>query len=494
MPTSSEKARVTHVALAVCVAVLLAVAALTALPALALADDDTLPAPATVKAEATEKCTVKVGWSKVPDAMGYMIYSSKQKDEGFAAVDYVPFYRTSYTDTAATAGTKLYYKVATMATDGSEGVLSKAAAVKVGATFKNSFVKFTIPKYWRGKVYVEEKTTRTPCVSILDSKTGLPVTTIDWFRKANDMGGDAVNHSVKILKRGKGTVEIWVNSWATSLYYSKYYYDRGNPTVHSDGYESERQLTNAETNRLIQLQTGGKLNYAKVKKVPESKVSKYWRVSDKYIAKNLKVKVVTASTNVSASAEPAFAKSANTKACKAYKEFLSKKTMKWGNSAINPRTLRFACQDINKDGVKDLVLYRKDSFTAEGYFQIYTYAKGKLKRIGTYQSVRVYRNKNFFISDTERMGYGHFTYYRLGKNGKVKKLASFDYLMMEEPKSYDKVVVRDGIPFYYYGCKVNGKRVSYETCMAEVKSLKKGAKSTLKYHKNTAANRAKYTR
>ena len=51
----------------------------------------------------------------------------------------------------------------------------------------------------------------------------------------------------------------------------------------------------------------------------------------------------------------------------------------------------------------------------------------------------------------------------------------------------------NGYPYYYYNCKVNRKRVSYNACMKKVKALKRGAKySSGNYHKNTAANRKKF--
>ena len=171
------------------------------------------------------------------------------------------------------------------------------------------------------------------------------------------------------------------------------------------------------------------------------------------------------------SPEAAYAKSKNSKACAAYKTLLSKKSMKWGYSKVSTSSLKFACQDINKDGIKDLVLYNSNATEADGgFYRVYTYAKGKAKRVGTYYSLRVCRNKNFFSDSRAHMDNEHYNYYRLGKNGKVKK----------------------GIPFYYYNFKVNGKATSYSKCMSTIKSLKKNSKDTLKYRTNTAKNRAKY--
>ena len=195
--------------------------------------------------------------------------------------------------------------------------------------------------------------------------------------------------------------------------------------------------------------------------------------------------------------EAAFAKTGtNKKACAAYSKMLSKKTMPWAESpgAVSTKKVKFACKDINKDGVKDLVVYNPEAFDYEGFYRIYTFKKGKVKRVGSYYDVRVCRNKNFFESSRAHMDNEEYTYYRLGKNGKAKKLAAYKTQMMSRPnaKVAKTKYINGDIPVYYYACKVNGKSVSYNKCMKTIKSLKKGSKDTLKYRANTAKNRAKY--
>lgn len=290
-----QKIRAMRMILTTCLVAALACAALIAFPAQALATDDEPPsAPKTVKATATKQCTVKLRWSKVPNAIGYMIYWSENRNKGYKAVDYVPFYRSSFTHTEAIAGAKNYYKIRAIGPSGNDGPFSKVVGVKVNSAFKNSFVKFTLPRYWRGKVCISEKkySAQYKSVYIRDAKTGGALAQINWSKRYNEDGGDIATHWVKRLRRGKGSVELWVNSWATNLYFSKYVSRDGNPSVNSDDYSSARKLTTAETNRLIKLQTGGKFSYKKVKKVPESKIGKYSNIANKYIAKNLKIKVV----------------------------------------------------------------------------------------------------------------------------------------------------------------------------------------------------------
>lgn len=206
------------------------------------------------------------------------------------------------------------------------------------------------------------------------------------------------------------------------------------------------------------------------------------------------VVLVAAITAIVIAPQPAHAASANTKACKAYAKMLSKNTFEWVNTTVSSSALKFACQDINKDGVKDLVVYNPEAYDYEGYYRIYTFKKGKVKRVGSYYDVRVCRNKNFFANYRAHMDNEDCTYYRLGKDGRAKKLVSCKTQMMQKPSAKVAKVkyINGSIPVYYYACKVNGKSVSYDKCMAKIKSLKKGSKDTLKYRVNTAKNRAKY--
>lgn len=281
--------------IALLVASLLAVSALALAPSSAYADEP-LPAPTKVKAKATKKCAVKLSWSKVEGARGYTIYRSTSKAKGFKPVWYVrdDSATITMTDDSAPAGTRCYYKIAAYGDDLEDGNLSKRVSAKVGSTFKNSYVKFTIPKYWRGKVYIKEDTGSKyfKSVAIKDVKTGAELASLQWSRRYEGNDGDFLTHAVKHWKRGKGEVALWVNVWPQSLFYSKYVYHTGTPTVYSFEDDSSHKLTKSEINRLIKLQTGGKLNYKKIKKVAVSKSGKYTSIPDNYIKKHLKVKIV----------------------------------------------------------------------------------------------------------------------------------------------------------------------------------------------------------
>lgn len=272
-------------AAAVAVALLLALGLTTTAPGAAYATDDQLPAPTAVKAKATKKCAVKLSWKGVPGAVGYTVYRSSHKTKGYKAIGYTSSTSTTF---QAPMGQKHYYKIAAYGYDYEDGALSKPASAKVSSTFKSSYVKFTIPKYWRGKVYVDEETSwdgYSKTANIRDVKTGETIAWLSWSKRYEQNDGDFMTFNVKRWKRGKGMVELWMQSWPQTLYASKYLYHAGNPTA-SDG----SKLSKSEIDRLIKLQTGGKYSYKKVKKVSVKKSGKY--SYDKYVKKNLRVKIV----------------------------------------------------------------------------------------------------------------------------------------------------------------------------------------------------------
>ena len=157
-------------------------------------------------------------------------------------------------------------------------------------------------------------------------------------------------------------------------------------------------------------------------------------------------------------------------AMNAYKKMLLK-NVKWSNGYYaRSKELYFTCIDINKDGVKELILYYMDSPHAYGWNRIYTYTGGRVKSLGQFTSVSICTNKKYFTDSYMNAGTGREYFYQLGKNGKKIKIAEYTYVD-----------------------QVNGKRVSYNACMKKVKALKRGAKySSGNYHKNTAANRKKF--
>ena len=83
-------------------------------------------------------------------------------------------------------------------------------------------------------------------------------------------------------------------------------------------------------------------------------------------------------------------------AMNAYKKMLLK-NVKWSNGYYaRSKELYFTCIDINKDGVKELILYYMDSPHAYGWNRIYTYTDGRVKSLGQFTSVSICTNKKYF--------------------------------------------------------------------------------------------------
>lgn len=183
-------------------------------------------------------------------------------------------------------------------------------------------------------------------------------------------------------------------------------------------------------------------------------------------------------------------------ALKAYRRILSK-DIRWSDSYyISSKKVRFNCIDINKDGVKELVLYYMEAPHMYGWNRIYTYAGGRVKSLGYFTDITIYKNKNYFSDCYSNTGNVDLHYYRLGKNGKKIRLAEYSFSDYK-PYGESGVVKRyiNGYPYYYHAFKVNGKRTTYKKCMRKKKSLEKKAKETkIKYHTNTAANRRRYVK
>lgn len=182
-------------------------------------------------------------------------------------------------------------------------------------------------------------------------------------------------------------------------------------------------------------------------------------------------------------------------ALKAYRKLLQR-DIRWDNDYYaRSSEIDFKLIDINKDGVKELVLQYMSAPHMYGWNRIYTYAGGKVKSLGQFTSVEICTNKKYFTDAYGNLGTSRNYYYRLGKNGKKSRILEYksaDYKPYGVSGSVTKKYI-DGYPYYFYDCKVNGKRTSYNQCMKKRNSLRKGAKfSSSKFHKNTAANRKKY--
>lgn len=175
---------------------------------------------------------------------------------------------------------------------------------------------------------------------------------------------------------------------------------------------------------------------------------------------------------------------------RAYDKLLSKSEIKWRYSTVDSSDLKFALKDINRDGTPELLIYNENASHSEGWERVYTCYKGKLKYLGTYTSLTIYPKKKCYQDTYSNQGTWKQRYFTIRK-GKRKKLASYEcsYTRPSGVKYTKKK--DDGVTYYYYNMKVNGKKASYKKCMKTIKKLSKSP-STIDYLENTEYNRSLY--
>lgn len=192
------------------------------------------------------------------------------------------------------------------------------------------------------------------------------------------------------------------------------------------------------------------------------------------------------------------AASGKKKALKAYSQFLSQSTVRWGQST-RPVTLSkcsFALAYIDKDSVPELILSSNgETSHADGYYQLYTYKKGKVVRMDNLMDgAAYYKKKGVYCSSHSGTGGFEEYYFKISKGKAVYKL----YAMDEKPIGFD--VNKDGrigwnyervtkarSPFY----QSSTKKISKKEFQKQLKKLVGKTKKTIvkKYYKNTAVNR-----
>ena len=210
----------------------------------------------------------------------------------------------------------------------------------------------------------------------------------------------------------------------------------------------------------------------------------------KKLTKKVFALLLTATLCITAlgSSEATAASSKNSVAMKAYKSFLAKKTYKWGVLDESNKTANysFACIDLNKDGVKELIVINANASYGDGYCKIFTYSNRKIKCITTCTGFDWYKKgKILGMEDAHTGGYWG-NYYRLSKSGKLIEKASYSGTDMKE---YAKNIKHTDGSIYYTSYKIGKKEVSYKTYKKKLSRLLKGKKTTINYRKNTAVNR-----
>ena len=118
------------------------------------------------------------------------------------------------------------------------------------------------------------------------------------------------------------------------------------------------------------------------------------------------------------------AKVTNQKAIKAYTKMLSKKYYKWekySGSAYKEYDVNktqnydFFCIDLNKDGVKELLVCNNIASYAEGYVKIFTYKNGKVKCLLTSSCIEIYKKSMTIAYESRHTGFCWGYFYKMKK-------------------------------------------------------------------------------
>lgn len=188
------------------------------------------------------------------------------------------------------------------------------------------------------------------------------------------------------------------------------------------------------------------------------------------------------------------AASNKTKALKAYRSMMAKKTLKVNDwTTYQTKNCRFAIAYIDNNSIPELIVYNnKDVSHIQGFGALYTYRKGKVQLVSTLMldtrsRLGYYYKTGWFMDNTTYQGYGTDTFYKLFA-GKLKT-----------DMGYSRSVEYNGRKYVItgYGITANGSYQSYDaTTFNRSLTYNTGGKKfrTFKFYKNTKKNRLKYLR
>ena len=186
----------------------------------------------------------------------------------------------------------------------------------------------------------------------------------------------------------------------------------------------------------------------------------------------------------------------NKKAISAYKKMLSNSYYSWtgqGDPEANKTSnYSFCCVDINKDGVKELIIHSEKASWASNTYKLLVYRNGKVSSVLACHGIEVYKKSRVIGVEEAHTGDFSGDFYTLSKKGKLKEKASYcgtSYSGFFTYSNYKIKHTENGI--FYFSYKIGGKETSYTNYQKKYSKLIKNneGKVKLKFVKNTSANR-----
>ena len=126
-----------------------------------------------------------------------------------------------------------------------------------------------------------------------------------------------------------------------------------------------------------------------------------------------------------------------------YNCFLSIKNKLWTSikSYTTDKNIKFRVEDLNYDGIPELLIHSDNASNADGQLAVYAYYNGKVKYISSYPlySVTFYRNKSGLVYSEILRDTAYGDYAVFNKKKMVLKCywsSSYDYENMKDKKTY----------------------------------------------------------
>ncbi len=113
-----------------------------------------------------------------------------------------------------------------------------------------------------------------------------------------------------------------------------------------------------------------------------------------------------------------YAKDTNKKAITVYRKLLSKEKHKWREDYSSApdvnktKNYKFACIDLNRDGIKELVVENPEACWADGSVKVFRYVKGKVKKVLLCHGFKWYKKSKTILVEEAHTGIFEGKYYK----------------------------------------------------------------------------------
>lgn len=191
---------------------------------------------------------------------------------------------------------------------------------------------------------------------------------------------------------------------------------------------------------------------------------------------------------------------------KAYQELLSQGTISWHtNYEADTDRIEFFCGDIDEDEIPELILYKSDAASIEGYYSVYDYIDGELIELkGINNFTEAYFGETpLFFWDECNTGIGVLEYITVSPDGTTVMAAncetvenvesSIKNVLESSAYAVDDLATLPNSNWLGYHFQVENQDVSSEQFNQYTNSLIKGrTPASIEFVENSRRNRNKY--